>query len=257
MLKNIFKIIFLFLLITKNSFATEVWNSKIGRNRLNSSNYKNDFYQLVNFFQAQINPIFCTSATALILKNAIFYNQIDSQKDGELVKPNGDIIPFKLYLSQQKFFNEKTDKIKSREIIFFKEKNLIKKSDGSLYNDFDPGLNLNDFAKILKTHKLNSSLHHQSDSSQASIDNFRSIVKKILNDEENFLVVNFNGNIFGNSTNGHISPVVAYDQESDSLLVLDVALHKNQWYWVDLVDMIKAMNTLDNEQYRGYLIVSK
>ena len=257
MLKNIFKLIFLLILIPQNSFAVEIWNTKNGRSRLESSNYKNDFYQLVNFFQAQSNPILCSSATALILKNAIFYNQIDSQKDGEISKPNGEIVPFKLYLSQTNLFNDETDKIKSREVIFFKDKALIKKSDGTIIQDYDPGLNLNDFAKILKIHKINSKIFYQNENNEQAIKNFRHIAKKILNDDKNFLVVNFDGKIIGNSTNGHICPAVAYDQNSDSLLILDVALHKNPWYWVDLKDMVKAMNSLDNEQYRGYLIVNR
>jgi len=241
-------------LFIQNAFAIEIWNSKNGRSRLDSSNFKNDFYQLANFFQPQSNPILCSSATALILKNALFYNKIDSQKDSEFIKPNGEIIPFKLYLSQVNFFNEKTDKIKSRSTIFFKEKALIKKSDGTISQEYDPGLNLNDFAKILKTHKIKSKVYFQNEFNQTAIDNFRKIAKKILNDEESFLVVNFDGKKIGNTTNGHISPVVAFDQNTDSLLIMDVALHKNQWYWVDLKDLVNAMNTLDNDQYRGYLI---
>jgi hypothetical protein len=134
---------------------------------------------------------------------------------------------------------------------------LLKKSDGIIIQDYDPGLNLNDFSKILKIHKIKSKIFFQKDSNEQAIKNFRNIAKKILNDDKNFLVVNFDGKIIGNSTNGHICPVVAYDENSDSLLILDVALHKNPWYWVDLKDMVKAMNSLDNEQYRGYLIVSR
>jgi hypothetical protein len=70
-------------------------------------------------------------------------------------------------------------------------------------------------------------------------------------------VVNFDGKVFGNKTGGHISPIVAYDEKSDSLLVLDVALHKNPWYWVDLKEMVTAMNTKDGENFRGYLITKK
>ena len=86
---------------------------------------------------------------------------------------------------------------------------------------------------------------------------FREIAKKILNDKNNFLVANFDGKIFGNKTGGHISPIVAYDEKSDSLLVLDVALHKNPWYWVDLQEMMTAMNSKDGENFRGYLIAKK
>ena len=58
------------------AFSIEIWNSENGISRLNSSQYKNDFYQLANFYQAQNNPIHCSSATALMLKNAFFYENI-------------------------------------------------------------------------------------------------------------------------------------------------------------------------------------
>jgi hypothetical protein len=34
-------------------------------------------------------------------------------------------------------------------------------------------------------------------------------------------------------------------------------LHKNPWYWVDLKEMVTAMNTKDGENFRGYLITKK
>ena len=255
MFKKIFIIFLLTICVNKNAFSIEIWNSENGISRLNSSQYKNDFYQLANFYQAQNNPIHCSSATALMLKNAFFYEQIPSQKNAEITKPDGQNIPFKLFVSQEDFFNEKTDKIKSREIIYYKKPKIFENKDGSKTENYDPGLNLQDFAKILKIHKIKSKIFYQESSSNQDLASFREISKKILNDKNNFLVANFDGKILGNKTGGHISPIVAYDENSDSLLVLDVALHKNPWYWVSVDDMVKAMNTMDGEKFRGYLIV--
>jgi hypothetical protein len=257
MLKKVFIIFLLTISINKNAFCTEIWNSENGISRLNSSQYKNDFYQVANFYQAQNNPIHCSSATALMLKNAFFYEQIPSQSSAEITKPNGEIIPFKLFNSQENFFNEKTDKIKSRDIIYYKKTKIVKNKDGTTTENYDPGLNLKDFAKILKINKIKSKIFYQESDSEQDLTKFREIAKKILNDKKSFLVVNFDGKVFGNKTGGHISPIVAYDEKSDSLLVLDVALHKNPWYWVDLKEMVKAMNTKDGENYRGYLVVKK
>ncbi len=257
MFKKSFIIFLLTICISKNAFCVEIWNSQNGLSRLNSSQYKNDFYQLVNFYQAQINPIYCSSATALMLKNAFYYEEISSQKVAEVTKPNGEIIPFKLFASQEDFFNEKTDKIKSRDIINYKKPQIIENKDGSKTENYDPGLNLQDFAKILKIHKIKSKIFYQKSDSDQDLEGFREVVKKILNDKNNFLIANFDGKIFGNKTGGHISPIVAYDEKSDSLLVLDVALHKNPWYWVDLKEMVKAMNTMDGNNFRGYLVAKK
>jgi hypothetical protein len=63
--------------------------------------------------------------------------------------------------------------------------------------------------------------------------------------------------VLENKTRGHMSLVSAYQQDSDEVLVLDVALHKNQWQWVSLSNIVSAMNTKDGKQYRGYMIVEK
>lgn len=251
---NIFKkfilIIFIANLLIKQSFAIEIWNSELGIKKLQTSQFNNDFYQLVNFYQPQINPIYCGIATALIIKNAIYYSNIPSQKISEYQKPNGDIIPFNLYISQDDFFNEETDKIKHRDIIKFK-----KTKNNS--NEYDPGLSLSDFQKIIKIHKIKSKINYIYNVNEDEIINFRKLLKKILSDKNKFLVANFDGKILGAKTNGHISPIVAYNQDSDEILILDVALHKNQWYWVNISDLLKAMNTKDGENYRGYAILYK
>ena len=54
---------------------------------------------------------------------------------------------------------------------------------------------------------------------------------------------------------GHFSPLGAYDVESDSVLVMDVAGFKNGWYWVPVKDLYAAMNTLDGSVYRGWLVI--
>ncbi|MBM3590989.1 MAG: hypothetical protein FJX30_06460 [Alphaproteobacteria bacterium] len=257
MFKKIIIVFVALFLASQNAFAVELWNSENGISRLDSSKYKNDFYQLANFFQPQINPVLCSSATALMIKNSLFYNQISSQNKSEIIKPDGQSIAFNLYVSQEDFFNSKTESIKTKEAIFYKQKTYIKKADGTTIIDFDPGTNLGDFAKMLNIHQIKTKIFYQKKFDEQELSSLRTLLKKILIDKTQFLIVNFDGKVFGNKTNGHISPVVAFDENSDSVLVLDVALHKNPWYWVDLKDLVKAMNTMDGNQYRGYLIVSK
>ncbi len=36
---------------------------------------------------------------------------------------------------------------------------------------------------------------------------------------------------------------------------MDVAGHKNSWYWVKIKDLLQSMNTKDGDNYRGYLII--
>ncbi len=260
-MKSLFKTSLIFIIAT--SFATtsfaakfENWNSKEGRSRLENSQFKNDFYQLVNFYQPQINPLYCSAATGVMLLGAFNYGNIPSEKSMEVAKPKalgGGNIEFKGYL-QTTFFNAKTDKIKKREIIDLKEpKNIVNGKE-----NYDPGLNLEEFTKILnKIYGLKVATKHVDKIDESVISSFRELVKKVLNDEKSFIVSNFDGKVLEQKTNGHISPLAAYDEASDSVLVLDVALHKNTWYWVSITDLLQAMNTKDGENYRGYLIVKK
>lgn len=235
----------------------EIWNSEEGLKRLNRSQFKNDFYQLVNYYQPQINPFFCGVATGVILLNATNSNdKIPSQKENQAMRPQsmgGGIVEFHSY-SQLGFLNEKTDKIKKRQVIAWQESVMTK--DGK--EVFDAGMSVIDFGKIInRSYGLKVQVKHVTNNDDKALENFRSDLKKYLADSKNFLVANFDGKILGRATHGHISPIAVYDEESDSVLVLDVALHKNPWYWVNISDLLAAMNTKDGEAYRGYVIITR
>ncbi len=227
--------------------------SEEGRQIIAKSKYNNDFYQLINFFEPQINPAYCGIATAVTILNAINYGKIENQPDLSIHKPledGGGIIKFNLY-SQINFLNEATDKIKDRKIINYQQPLQSTKK-------FDPGLNLQDFATILtKIHGLKTRIYFVETFNEKSIDHFRETLKDVLQDETRFLVANFDGYLINNKTSGHISPIVAYDQDSDRLLILDVATHKNKWQWVDLTKFYQAMHSLDGASYRGFILITK
>jgi hypothetical protein len=244
------KSVVMFFLFINFAFASEVWNSDEGLKRLERSQFKNDFYQLVNFFQPQINPALCSVASSVMILNALNYGNIESQKDSEIINPeNGVLIPYPLY-TQSSFLNEKTDQIKKRAIIAFKEKNAAGK--------YDPGMKLEDTNTVLsKIYKAKTKITHVENISEKSINNFRNLAKKILADKTNFLIVNIDRKALNQKGSGHYMPIVAYDETSDSLLALDPAVHKMQWFWVELPELYKAMNTKDGEFFRGYLVVTK
>lgn len=254
------KIIFIISLFYANiclaNSTIEIWNSKDGLKKLQESKYNNDFYQLVNFYQPQMNPLYCSPASAVIIINAINYGKIDSQKTGEVYKPEslgGELIPYYLY-SQEDFFNSKTEKVKTKSSVEYKTPYKIENGD----QIFEPGVTLAEFAKMLKKgHNFSVKEIYAKDNNEESLNKFRQNLKDVLSEDKKFILANFNGKVAGSKTNGHISPLVAYNEDSDSLLVLDVALHKNQWFWVDLATFYSAMNTKDGDNYRGYLIVKR
>ncbi len=257
-MKKIFSVIFILAIaLCSQSFAAanEKWNSDEGLKRLSRSQSKNDFYQLVNFYQPQINPLYCSVATGVILLNATHDREkIPSQKENQVERPKnagGGISEFHSY-SQLSFLNDKTDKIKKREIVQLKA--AAGEKNGKEF--YDAGLSFDDFANILEqTYAFKVEKNHVEKNDEKSRQKFREDLQKYLADSKNFVVVNFDGKIVGNGTRGHFSPLAAYDEESDSVLVLDVALHKTGWYWVDLKKLFEALNTKDADTYRGYLVV--
>ncbi len=233
------------------------WNSEEGKSRLISSKYKNDFYQLANFYQPQINPLYCGIASSVIVLNAMRVpeNSVPSQEPLEIKKPEvwgGDTIPFPSY-SQLTLLNEKTDEVKHRKVINLEN---ITKDNTNDESEFDPGLTLAQLKSLLEVYNVDAVLNYADVEGKKSFDNFRNELKNILSDKDKFVIVNFIGKEVGASTGGHISPLAAYDQNTDSVLILDVAGHKNPWYWVPLTHLYRAMHTKDGRNYRGWLIVS-
>jgi len=58
---------------------------------------------------------------------------------------------------------------------------------------------------------------------------------------------------------GHISPIAAYNEESDRLLILDVSRYKYPPVWVKTEELWQAMATVDSVsgKTRGFVLVSR
>lgn len=74
-----------------------------------------------------------------------------------------------------------------------------------------------------------------------------------------YVAVSFSRKSLGQTGDGHFSPIAAFDEESDSVLVLDTARFKYGPYWVshkDLYAATKSVDTVSNLP-RGYLSFEK
>jgi hypothetical protein len=228
------------------------WDTEEGRKRLVRSGYKNDFFQLADHFQPQANPLYCGIASSVIVLNAMRQNKnaVPRQRALETEVPRslgGGRLDYREY-SQMTLLDERTEPVKHRTAIELKNA-----GDGS--GQIQPGLTLLQLKGILEAYDARVELHYADAKSDDAVAAFRKDLRAVLVDSIRFLVVNFYGKAIGASTNGHISPVAAYDEQTDSVLVLDVAGHRNPWYWVPVAHLYGAMHTLDGNQYRGYLLV--
>jgi hypothetical protein len=230
------------------------WNSEQGRQRFARARYKQDFFQLAQTYQPQINPLYCGIASSVIVLNALRLAKgtVPSQAELQVPAPpqfGGGEIPFRSY-SQLTFLNADTERVKPRQVIELK-------NAGQGSAAISPGLVLAELQAMLGVYHADAQLRYADDDNLArGTASFRKAAKAVLGDTRRFLVVNFKGSTLGAATGGHISPVGAYDAASDSALLLDVAGHKNPWYWVPLQYLYQAMHTKDGEHYRGYLVVS-
>jgi hypothetical protein len=117
------------------------------------------------------------------------------------------------------------------------------------------GVTLEQLAQLLEAHGLHVGVVHASES---SLESFRDTARAALGERRVFLIVNYHRALLGQEGPGHISPVGAYDPQTDRVLVLDVAAYKYPYTWVPVAKLWSAMNTTDSDsgKTRGYLLVS-
>ncbi|MCB2082114.1 MAG: hypothetical protein KDD76_05705, partial [Rickettsiales bacterium] len=121
----------------------------------------------------------------------------------------------------------------------------------------NPGLCLAEVHAILKLYNAHVEAYPALDDAHKGMTIFRDAVRRYTSTSTHFIMVNFYGKIKGLDLGGHFSVVGAYDEVSDSVLLLDVAGHKLPWYWVTLPHLYHAMNTQDSSgSKRGFLLVS-
>ena len=95
-----------------------------------------------------------------------------------------------------------------------------------------------------------------------SLEDFRSDIRSILSDtiskHKPILVVSFSRSALNQTGDGHFSPVGAYHEDSDTVLVLDVARFKYAPYWVSVPDLYMSMQEKDcvTKKPRGWFRLS-
>jgi hypothetical protein len=234
-----------------NQVAVINWNSKEGVERFNRTEFKGDFFRLAHHYAPQPNPAACGQGAATIILGAIYeLNNTPFPVVEEWPIAIGDKkypLQYRLF-NEGNFFTEATDKVLDRKAIYMKKT----KKDGT----FGGGIDIDELQKMFKIHGVKSSLVYANKYNEEKIVEFRKLVKEVVNSDKKFLVLNYDHS-YKSLMGGHYSPVAAYDEKSDSILMLDVAAHRNPWIWINLADIYHAMNTKNyaGTNYRGYLII--
>jgi hypothetical protein len=221
--------------------------------RLDRAADKVDFFTLANHFESQQNGAMCGPATAVIVLNALRVNNdaIEKPTDPTLFPAEfaANVPPtyqplFDRY-TQKEFFDEKFESVKPRAVFF---------GTPDAQGNRDGGLQLRQLHAILLAQGLASEIRVVDD--QAKVDTVRSDLRGNLARTGDYAIVNYSRQVLGQAGGGHISPLGAYDEKTDSFLILDVNANDGKtWVWVTTADLVAAMRTKDRAENRGYLLV--
>jgi hypothetical protein len=224
--------------------------------RLERSKFKVDFFRLANHFEGQTNKAFCGPTSSAIVLNALRAgnNQIAKpqdrtllmEADWKLIPPDRDPL-FHRYTQNNFLTSEAAQKVKTREQVFGKPASPGQKPD--------PGIQLRQLQGLLQAHGLDVQLRIVDDKlPEATI---AAELKQNLKTPGDYVIINYHRAPLGQQGGGHISPLGAYDEASDSFLIMDVNPNDKTWVWVKTADLIRAMRTLDVAENRGYVLVKE
>lgn len=229
------------------------FKSPEGMKRLDRSKLKVPFFYLANNFEPQEVTPFGGPATAAIVMNTL--RPPDSQRNrptdetrlskDEMANMDQGYNPFFKRFTQRNVF---IPGVKDKAVVLGKK---VKTDKGEAK---DVGFQLRQLHELFLAHKFNSEIHVVDE--KVTLKDLRAELKNILKDASRIIVVNYKRSEMGQPRqNGHLSPVAAYDDKSDSFLILDVNPNISHWGWVKAEALLKAMRTFDTVENRGYLIV--
>lgn len=141
-------------------------------------------------------------------------------------------------LSQKEFFVPAAERVRSQQSVFY------------------GGMSLAELGGLLRAHGGQARVVHAATS---SVEAFRAEARANLARSGDVMLVNYLRSAIAQRSGGHISPVGAYDEQTDRMLIMDVSTYKYPPVWVQTATLFAAMNTVDKGAgaSRGWVHVSK
>lgn len=121
----------------------------------------------------------------------------------------------------------------------------------------NPGYELDNLVRIAENNGKIATVVKVTDDKTETIELLRENIILSLKENDIQVITNFDGKTLGTTTGGHYSPVAAYDPVTDRALILDVALHRNEGFWIPIKELHKGMKKIDSfGKPRGYLVIN-
>jgi hypothetical protein len=202
-------------------------NSDQGARLLLESEANRAYWPLSIQFVTQKNQAYCGVASLVMVLNAL----------GVPAPTSPEYEPFKVF-TQDNLLNEETEKILPKAVLS------------------QIGMTLDQLGGLLGAYSIKADVRHAGDT---DLEQFRKLAVDALNSPNRYVVVNYLRRTIGQERGGHISPLGAYDADTDRFLILDVSRYKYPPVWVRTEDLYTAMNTPDSDNQnrtRGFVLVA-
>ena len=203
------------------------WNSEAGHTLRARMPTDADFWQLSPTFAVQSTQSYCSVASAITVLNAM-----------SIKKPVDPAYAPYAYFTQSNFFTPEVSKIISPQTVL------------------SMGMTRDQMTETLALHGVRT----KSIAGDTLDDKeLHGLLKKALGDDGQFVLVNYLRATLGQVGGGHWSVLAAFDAQSDSVLILDVAKYKYTPVWVGVSTLRQAIATHDttSNKARGLVIVSE
>jgi hypothetical protein len=200
--------------------------SDTGEKLLLESQARQAYWNLSIQFVTQKTQSYCGVASIVMVLNAL----------GSPAPTTPEYAPYHVF-TQDDFFNAETEKVRPQSLIARR------------------GMTVDQIGGLLAAYAVEASVHHAADTDVAT---FRQQAMRYLSAKDHYVIVNYLRRSLGQERGGHISPLAAYDSQTDRFLILDVARYKYPPVWVSTSDLFAAMNTPDadnDNKSRGFVLV--
>lgn len=207
--------------------AVIYWDSAAGKTLRARIPGDADYWQLAPTFAVQMTQSYCSVASAITVLNAM-----------PIRKPVDPAYAPYAYFTQRNFFTADVMKVISQQTVLA------------------IGMTREQMAETLTRHGVKAASIAGDTLDDGAL---RILLQKALGDDGQFVLANYLRANLGQVGAGHWSVLAAYDAQSDSVLILDVAKYKYTPAWVAISTLRQAIATMDttSNKARGLVIVSK
>lgn len=202
-------------------------NSAEGETLLIESKSRQDYLPLSIHFETQENMAYCGVASMVMVLNTF-----------SIPAPVAPEFGTYHTFTQNNIWNDKTEKILSSKIIARQ------------------GMTLEQLGQLLETYPVKAQVYY---ADNVSLEEFRKLAIANLQEPNNFVLVNYLRKSINQESGGHISPLAAYNEQTDRFLILDVSRYKYPPIWVKAEELWQAMKTIDSasSKTRGFVLISR